>query len=156
MAESAGSVHVALVSMLKGATELFANVAICGVLEGLFPPFNPATNAWISLIEGTVEVALFVLVSGTIDNSLAALFSGYEYAALPYGALAMFWLLKNGIAKIDSFVSHISHRLNVRRASFMHPSDKELTEFLVRERCDPGNPKCADVAAQSLSNLSSA
>jgi hypothetical protein len=147
-------VHVALLSMLKGATALSVNVVLSGVLEALFPPYDSKASPWMNLVEGTVEIALFVLLAGTVDTWLDSLFAGYEYASLPYGALAMFWLLKNALWKINSFVGYISYRLNVRRAQSMHPSSKDLAAFVTREQCEAGDTSCSDAVSAAFASMS--
>jgi len=111
----ASTIHVILASGFKGATELSLNVVTSGVLEGLFPPFDPKRSPWLNLIEGTVEIALYLLLAGTASNAFDELLGGYPLARLPYGSLLMFWLLDGAVAKVMHFVNYIAAKMNIRR-----------------------------------------
>lgn len=126
------TVSVLFCSLLKGTGELLINVLASGVLEGLFPPYNPDASPWWNLLEGGFEIALYLLIAGTASNALGELVGSYRLARLPYGSLLMFWLLDDAVLKVQSFVDHISRKLNERRARFagevpdnMNESDDE-------------------------------
>lgn len=111
----ASSIHIILASGLKGATELTLNVLTSGVLEGLFPPFNPDKSPWMNLFEGTVEIALYLLIAGSASTAFEEMFGDFPLARLPYGSLLMFWLLEGAIAKIMHFVNYVAAKMNIRR-----------------------------------------
>jgi len=104
-----------LYSGLKGGTELLVNVVTSGIIEGLFPPFNPDRSPWLNLIEGTVEITVYLLIAGSTSASLATMFGLNSYARLPYGSLLMFWLMEGAVQKIMHFVGYISDQMNKRR-----------------------------------------
>lgn len=108
-------------SALKGAGELLINVGTSGVLEALFPPFrliedgeSRVSYELRNLVEATLEVGAYLLVSGTISSAWGDVFGAYELARLPYGALLMFWLLENAMLKLKSFVGFINYRMRHR------------------------------------------
>lgn len=109
------TIHVILASGLKAGSELLLNVVTSGVIEGVFPPFNPKRSPWLNLIEGSIEITLYLLIAGTASNALAELFGDAELVRLPYGSLLMFWLLEGAVAKVGHFVSYISSSMNKRR-----------------------------------------
>lgn len=111
----ASTIHVILASGFKGASELFINVLTSGVLEGLFPPFNASHSPWLNLIEGTAEIALYILLAGTASNMLDEVITVSALSQLPYGALLMFWLLEGAVAKINHFVGYVAAKMNMKR-----------------------------------------
>ena len=109
------TISIILASGFKGATELLVNVVTSGVLEGLFPPFDPTRSPWFNLIEGTAEIAIYLLIAGTASGAFEEMIGGYGLANLPYGSLLMFWLLEGAVAKINHFVGYVADKMNKRR-----------------------------------------
>ena len=105
-------------SFVKGSGELLVNVVSSGVLEALFPPFDKNQSPWWNLLEGGLEITLYLLVAGTTSAALAESLAGYPLAQIPYGALLLYFLLDGAMAKVQSFVDYISIRLGERRARF--------------------------------------
>jgi len=154
----ASSASVVFFSALKGSSELLLNVVLSGVLEAVFPPFDAAASPWVNLLEGTLEIALYLLVAGTASNALGEMIGEYGLARLPYGSLLMFWLCENAVLKLGSFVGYIKTKMNQRRArlvGFEAPADGDDTELHVDlpsgtididpPRCRPGvSSQCGD------------
>lgn len=125
-------------SALKGGGELLINVGVSGVLEGLFPPFQtkePEESRFAyevrNLVEATLEVGAYLLISGTVATAWGDMFAPYELAKLPYGALLMFWLLENAMWKLKSFVAFINYRMRHRHTR------KGITSLLPRGLDEP-------------------
>lgn len=106
---------IILQSGLKAASELLLNVGVSGILEGIFPPFNPRRSPWLNLFEGSIEITLYLLIAGTASNSIAEMFIDTDLVRLPYGSLLMFWLLEGAVQKVMHFVDYISHMMNKKR-----------------------------------------
>lgn len=114
------SIALTFSTLGRAVLELGVNVVIAGVLEAIFPPYDKARGTpWLDLAEGTVEILGYVLLSGAVDSVLSPLVSSGEYAGVPFGSLAMFWLCEGALYKIGSFVRYISDTLNARRARFL-------------------------------------
>lgn len=113
---SANPVRTVLLSGLMSVIDVGMNIILSGVLEAIFPPYDPKKNVWLGGLEASFEIALHVLFSNFLLFASKGLF-GTGNNLVPFGALVGIFLLGNALQKLYALQSHVLGAIYSRMAT---------------------------------------
>lgn len=113
---AANPVRAVLLSALMSVLDVGMNIVLSGVLEAIFPPYDPAKNVWLGGLEAAFEVSLHVLFSNFLLFASKGLF-GTGNNLVPFGALVGIFLLAGALQKLYALQSHVLGAIYSRMAT---------------------------------------
>jgi hypothetical protein len=100
-------IKAVIYSGLLALIDVGVNIVLSGLLEAVFPKYDPGKNVWLGGLEAVAEIALHVVFSNVFLLVGGELFST-EGTLVPFGALVGIFLLGNALEKL-------CERLGVKR-----------------------------------------
>lgn len=124
---AANPVRAVLFSAVMSVLDVGMNIVLSGVLEAIFPPYNPKKNVWLGGLEAAFEISLHVLFSNFLLFASKGLFSTGANL-VPFGALVGIFLLGNALQKLYALQSHVLGAVYTRMASKAPKSTSETSD----------------------------